>query len=308
MKTLCYQILFILLVTGAISAQESRLAPEAEPLALVQGCVNAVTGEFVQQETDLVLSGPAPLFLGRIYDSGLQAVESQLGCGFTWAIPRKLTFDYTVNQSWTDKNGYRIKRGTTFASLEQREGVSLVYQGARNDQRDGQEYHLFYSSLNYGYTNYSPNGVSGATSLHNVNLLHRDHGHGYGQGTWTVTLGCGTQRIYTRAGCKMPHCWTLAKEIRPDGNRVLYEYDDKVLRKVSVTDAAETTTMAAYTLTYENRAVYATGTNGQTVQYLTDKVRDRYENQWRLVKVHGEHLPDTEYVYVERGRAHTAVT
>ncbi len=112
-KKLTYQILFSLLLTTALYGSTARLAPEAEPIALVHGCVNVVTGEFVQQRTDLVVEGPSPISLSRTYDSGSTQTLSTLGHGFTWSISRDLR---STGKQWTT------------CSLEEREGIQLTYQ------------------------------------------------------------------------------------------------------------------------------------------------------------------------------------
>ena len=305
MKIFVFQIFLFLVVVSGHAAHESRLAPEAEALALVHGCVNVVTGEFVQQETDLFIDGPSPLVHSRVYDSGNSNVHSTLGYGFTWSIARQVRFLDTYKKAGKDDEGNRVDGGTTVISMEEREGVRLVYQGRHNGKPaglDGQEYSVRSSTLSKGYTNYSPWEISGATSLHNVTPLHRNY-QGEKGGTFTVTLGCGTQRIYNCKKDKFP--WNLSQEIRPNGTKLCYDYgEDDALRKVWLTDADETTTIASYNVKSINRAIIVEGSNGQTVQYLTDKNKTGYETHWRLVKIEAEHLPSTEYRYAE-GRVNT---
>ncbi len=296
MKIFVFQIFLFLAITTA-HAHDSRLAPEAEVLALVHGCVNVVTGEFVQQETDLFIDGPS-LVHSRVYDSGNSNVHSALGAGFTWSIARQIRFLDEFKKRGKDDEGNRVDGGTTVISIEEREGVPLIYQGRHNGKPsglDGQEYSVRSSTLSRGYTNYSPWGISGATSLHNVTPLHRNYKSGT-EGTFTVTLGCGTKRIYN---CVRARCWNLSQEIRPNGTKLFYDYDKDTLRKVWLTDAEETTPIASYSVTPTNRAIIVEGNNGQTIQYITDKNRTGYEAFWRLVQVEADHLPKTEYRYIE---------
>ncbi len=296
MKIFVFQIFLFLAITTA-HAHDSRLAPEAEVLALVHGCVNVVTGEFVQQETDLFIDGPS-LVHSRVYDSGNSNVHSALGAGFTWSIARQIRFLDEFKKRGKDDEGNKVDGGTTVISIEEREGVPLIYQGRHNGKPsglDGQEYSVRSSTLSRGYTNYSPWGISGATSLHNVTPLHRNYKSGT-EGTFTVTLGCGTKRIYN---CVRARCWNLSQEIRPNGTKLFYDYDKDTLRKVWLTDAEETTPIASYSVTPTNRAIIVEGNNGQTIQYTTDKNRTGYEAFWRLVQVEADHLPKTEYRYIE---------
>ncbi len=151
-KKLTYQILFSLLLTTSLHGNMTRLAPEAEPIALVHGCVNVVTGEFVQQRTDLVVEGPSSISLSRTYDSGSTQTLSTLGHGFTWSIARDLR---STGKQWTT------------CSLEEREGIQLTYQKVS----DKEHFEIDPRTFEVGYTNYSPGEISGATSLHNVTLM-----------------------------------------------------------------------------------------------------------------------------------------
>ncbi len=114
-----YRILFFLFVVGTLQAKEDRLAPEAEPLALVHGCVNVVTGEFIQQETDLFIGGPSALLHSRIYDSGNSNVQSTIGSGFTWSIPRQIRFFTTYNKRTKDYEDNLVDGGTTIITMGQ---------------------------------------------------------------------------------------------------------------------------------------------------------------------------------------------
>lgn len=104
-----FYLVYLVLAFAKADGLETRLIPEAEPLALVHDCVNVVTGDFVLQQTDLCFGG---LCHARNYDSGSSEVHSSLGKGFTWAIARAI--------------GSQNKGAN--ASLEEREGVALTYR------------------------------------------------------------------------------------------------------------------------------------------------------------------------------------
>ncbi len=296
-KKLTYQILFSLLLTTALHGSTARLAPEAEPIALVHGCVNVVTGEFVQQRTDLVVEGPSAISLSRTYDSGSTQTLSTLGHGFTWAIARDLR---STGKQWTT------------CSLEEREGIQLSYQ----KMIDKEYFEINPKTFEVGYTNYSPGEISGANSLHNVTLMpsecktnnfwSKEEGtwSWLTGGEWTVTLGCGTQRIYSWKEHESNRWWwTLTKEVRPDGNKVLYEYDaSRRLNKVVLTNSSESTQLVDYSLTYDGNTITATGSNKQQAQLSKRLFRfklPRREGEYfeRLSSVDGEHLIPTEYHY-----------
>ena len=285
---------------GALYAAEDpmkncRLAPESESLALAHGCVNIVTGEFVQQEADLVIEGSSPLVHSRIYDSGNSNVSFPIGYGFTRAFPQSIHWRYN------DK-----KSGRCYARMEEREGVELEYGGRYSPEKQGIVYTACDSILAKGYTNYSASGISGAHNLHNVELLQKGNGESFVGGWWQVTLGCGTKRIYLcRSGTD--HDYDLVKEIRPNGNRVFYEYNkNRKLARVYLTDHNEKTPLIDYSVTYAGSQVTAKGSNGQTLRYMLDynRCRGEFANgvRWktedaRMALVEGDHLVPTRYEY-----------
>jgi len=215
-----YRILFFLFLFGTLHADSTRLAPEAEPLALVHGCVSLIKGEFIQRRTDLLIEGPSPLSLTRICDSGSAQAKSSLGLGFTWAVAKDL---WRAGYTWD------------VCALEEREGIELYYRNVGTEASP--RFEVDPRAFRVGYTSYSRGEISGVNNLHNVVLtprggeLKRYWNASRGAqswltgGEWVVTLGCGAQRIYSWKAQPERHWWQLSKEIRPDGNKVLYEYD-----------------------------------------------------------------------------------
>ncbi len=292
-----YLYLFLFVSLSLWADDDYRLAPEAESLALSHGCVNVVTGEFTQQTADLIIDGPSPLVHSRIYDSGLSNAQSSIGCGFTRGIPQFL--------QWLSNDK---KAGCCYANLEEREGATLHYCGRYTRAGVG-TYKVSDFILNKGYTNYSPYGLSGTSNLHNVILRHQGHGKHFVGGSWEITLGCGTKRLYNRRpGTK--YGFDLSEEIRPDGNRVRYHYDDKY-RPVHIylADPKNGTPLIEYKIKYEKNRVCTTGNNGQTLCYALDrnqcvakkdkKIKTTYKTI-RLTVADGDHLVSTRYDYASK--------
>ena len=297
MKKVLYQ-LFILLFATHLQAHMWRLAPETEPLSLVHGCVNVVSGEFVQNTADVV--APGGLTHSRVYDSGNSNAASTLAYGFTWGVPGAIVFLASYDKHDKDDEGNFIDGGTSIIFMEEREGAGLIYHGRHNHKppgEDGQEYTVRPSVLKGSYTNYSPWGIGGTSSLHNVTLLHRNYKKRERGGTFTVTLGCGTKRVYTSKGKE--HVWTLAKELRPDGTRVFYDHNpEAALQKVWMTGPDETVPVVSYTVVRAEGRTYVEASNGQKADYFTHNNKSLVftdDGPWkwkitRLTKVEGEHL------------------
>jgi len=290
---------FWLLACALVShcqADDYRLAPETEPLALVHGCVNVVTGEFVQQAADLVVDGPSAIVHNRIYDSGNANAASLIGFGFTRALP--LTIQWLNN----DK-----RAGCCYAYLQEREGVFLHYCGRYGG--NGGFYKVSDFIIDKGYTNYSTSGISGASNLHNVLLRHKNNGKDFVGGSWEVTLGCGTKRIYLRRS-GTDYSFDLTEEILPNGNRLLYEYDrDRRPKRIFLTDYQKKTALTELTMRYEGDEVIAQGSNGQSLRYFLDKnnctgtirkngITTTWRNRTRrLTTVKGDHLVPLRFDY-----------
>ncbi len=294
MKRFIYSILLFIAVLQQICAGKTRVAPDAEPLALVYGCVNVISGSFVQNETDLVLGGPSPLIHTRIYDSGSSQAESgSMGFGFTRGLAR------SINLVGHDKEH-------SYAVVEEREGVGLHYKGTFHPELKGMLYLVNKEVFQHGYTNYSPGNISGANDLHNVQLLQRDNGKHFLGGSWEVTLGCGTRRRYRQLG-QSKKDFEIVEEIRPDGNRVHYRYSGSKLTKAWLSSADDDTPLISYSVDYQQRLTITTGSNGQTLRYVGDTNRCWVTNQnaqrlnikTRLARVESSHLPLVEYNYPE---------
>ncbi len=297
MKSLLYTIFgALILLIVALHGEEMQLASEAEPLGLVHGCVNVITGGFVHQRTDLLVQGPSSISLSRVYDSCTGEYGSSLGYGHTWSIARDLCSPGPLPNK---------------AILEEREGIFLNYLKTPNG-----DYTIHPDAFKLGYTSYSPGEITGVNSLHNMTLtpqgcatriLNRQNGRiqVLWEGEWAVTLGCGTKRIYSWVHHDTGVWWTLTKEIRPDGNRVLYAYDSsRKLRQVSLVDSSEAVTMLNYALEYNGDRITASGSNGQKVNYTKQDFRMKIPNKtgWnvnRLACVEGDHLPWTSYKYAK---------
>ncbi len=279
---LCLLTVVFVCTMFTIHSQSVRLAPEAEPLALAHGCVNVITGDFIQQETDLFIDAASPLHLSRTYDSGNANALSPIGHGFTWAIARSI-------------KSYSFQ----FVDIEEREGIQIpcffkFKQGALH-------YELHPDIFESGYTNYSSDGIDAADSLHNVTLQHHSRRRAEDD-VWVVTLGCGTKRFYQAKMVCNERCWHLSKEIRPDGNRIFYEFDkEHRIQKAWLTDSIGSTPLISYSVQYQGNDVIVSSPNGKNIRYIVKKneikIRGQKYRELRLNKVEANHLTPVEYHY-----------
>ncbi len=74
MKNLFYIIAFCLLYGSTLFSDDdnealSLASLEGEPSSIVHGCVSAITGDYVEGQTDLIIPGIEPLYVQRSYCS-----------------------------------------------------------------------------------------------------------------------------------------------------------------------------------------------------------------------------------------------
>jgi len=93
------------------------------------------------------------------------------------------------------------------------------------------------------------------------------------------------------------------QEIRPDGNRVLFDYDgQRNLNKMVLTDSTEQIELLSYTLQHKEDEITVSGSNGQEVHYAKGNFPFKLPHQLtqyfkRLARVEGTHLIPTQYSY-----------
>lgn len=64
MSVFRYFWLFLIVVSAVFAEEEDKMLPIADVdggvSSMVAGCVNAITGDYMEMETDLVVAGPEP--------------------------------------------------------------------------------------------------------------------------------------------------------------------------------------------------------------------------------------------------------
>ena len=91
-------IFFLFLVTrlycGKVSSPSELASIQSEPSTLIYGCVNAITGDLIFEQLDMVVKGVQPISIPRKHISSISnhslSMEDQLlpfrkACAYTWA-------------------------------------------------------------------------------------------------------------------------------------------------------------------------------------------------------------------------------
>lgn len=155
-----YFILFVLLfpsLHAEESATDSLAVTEGLPSNIIAGCVCAITGEFFDNETDLVLDGPEPLIIQRSYSSNDPGGNISTG----WSL------NHYDTMAFSDYESYGRKHLSIL--LTQPSSARLCYEyDMDTDQKVGKMTLIpFYLKSKKGLTNGASGEVSGRTNIKN---------------------------------------------------------------------------------------------------------------------------------------------
>jgi RHS repeat-associated protein len=229
---------------SASSVTSSLVNMTAMPNSIVAG-VNVITGDFMECETEHVVSGPDPYTIGHTYVSS-SLEESSLGDGWNFIHEHLLTIYQPAQLQYTARdfdqascnaavfdNRDHSKNNETppsapkgpskkevYAHLDEPFGGRLIFEG-RYEDKTLQGFKV--KTKNSGFTNVSSN-ISAQTNIKNIRLKWNKRSD-----SWNVFLGDGTHRIYKKADTpdKFHRNYHLVEERKPSGNRIKYSYNHK---------------------------------------------------------------------------------
>ncbi len=274
-----------LLLSFSCQAEEieaPRLASEVAPHGIVADCVNVITGSFFYREQEISIGGAEPLDWTRLFESGNKK-PSEIGFG--------QGYNFSIQASYPDK-----EYGKPLFRVESRRGATTNFVGGEASQ-DGLKTSVYPRVYESGYCNLS--FMEGGAHIKNCSLRY----HGYGKklrwGNYHLSHGSGLEQFYEAKHKRQAY---LVREIRPNGNRVLFEYDsDNRPIRIRSTNRSESNTLAELKLQYNGAKVLIEGSNGQKVEYQrtlkkhsTGYASDSVK-QWHITSTRSSHLPKTEY-------------
>lgn len=145
---------------------------EGEPSALIAGCVNALTGDYCETATDLILPGVETLTLQRTF-KGTYVDESLID---QWAT------NYRVKLR--DIQALEGEESKTFYFLTSETGSELLFTNS-----DPGAFHVDPRCFEMGITNCAGTEISGKTNWRNASLVVHLHHR-------CLTLGSGTRYLF----------------------------------------------------------------------------------------------------------------
>ncbi len=212
---------------------------EGEPSILIDRCVNPISGDYIISETDLIIPGYEPISLDRTYISG-----AQKGKQAYWSIFPHLYMHFTVPEN--------KKKNSIILTVAEPSGATLQYKNlADPEKKDRYQFFPVLGKSTKGLTNTSRGEIGARTNIsHNRIVLDKS------EDAYVLTTCDGTKRYYLKPS--HTSFAFLKKERKPNGNWVIYEYNDDyyTLKEIRTTNPSKTKTYAKVTFEYENPNPY----------------------------------------------------
>jgi YD repeat-containing protein len=178
------------------------------PSTLIDGCVSAITGDYIEFCKDLLLPGPEPLVFDRFYCSAdylTAALHRSWRHNHDTELKLETTVEGWLDGHYTDSSG----RFGYYHGEKSKTGASLHWSTYYNKQ-----------ATNIGFGK-----ISAQTNVKNTKIEYFKESKSV-----EITTGDNTRRYFKKR--KGGDC-ELKREKRPSGNQLIYGYDDEG-RMVSV--------------------------------------------------------------------------
>jgi len=273
--------------------------------SIVNRCVSAITGDYMESSADLVISGPEPLVFERFYASSDYQTEC-LANGWRHNFDSTVAFKYTYGL-WI--GGYRVESPDYLVRYSEPNGRSTLFSG--NEPKKGYDVKMEFSSEHNlkGLTNYGLGTISGQDNLNNVGLLFQSK-----KENLLIKMGDGTQRQYARNKRYSALTYDIQEEKKMNGNKLKYTYNKHhELEAVSFMDGSEKTLYSSFKFkeTPKKKGIdptfEITGNDGQQVTYTLKKVKSSKKDKergigdcYRIAEVERSHAPKEFYQYVPK--------
>ncbi len=269
--------------------------------------MNAISGDYCEAATDLVITGPDALVLQRFYSSKNVITGTKAG---GWRIfPQRFLVigkDPSRKSCTVGKNQFEW----TCAFAGERSGGILPYNGWRNKNgltKDPLKIDILNNAV--GVVNTYAQEINGQANHQNNRLYYNDD-------KCEVILGDGTKRIYQNvqqfpssilgeelmplmaSQIKDPEAFLLIQEILPSGNQLFFSYDDLGhLISIEMKNKKETKLISWIHLSYEFQKtyckIYIETSDARTLSYHFALTKGAYQ----LTHVQGSHYLPITYEY-----------
>lgn len=280
--------------------QTSEFSLDKEPTGIVKGLVHVVSGAYSDSEVDLALPGQAdPLFLQRFSGNNRSWSGSPYDelFGKTW----KLNHSHEVGFSTVEDE--KTKTTKLYATFIENGAFKTKYEGSAPEKKDKTPPSQFRQINHLGKTNCSMGFISGQTNLKN-RIVTRDK-------EVKVLTGAGSEFYFKNRTEKQkvhPDYYACAKEKRPSGNWLTYEYDEKGrLAEIKVLNRlkkAISTVKFSYYFDDKSdpRVIAKTDDDRKVTYHLIKKKNADNIHDFQLKRVERPQYPTVSY-FTESGKA-----
>lgn len=246
---------------------------ESSSNAIIDGCVNAITGEFFQTSTDIQIAGIEPLCLERYLSDKIS---------FTYSNHRWENFGFNFASKLNASGGVYV--------IDSNGGTLDMQWHHKNGDRI--EYHLNPNFVKFGVTNFSGEIIGRKNHSRFITAsVNKKQTHA------SVKYPNGTKRTYDKIKLKNNDALLPTKEIYPSGAFHRYEYQDEYgISKVTL-NTRNGEYLGSIKFVYpskkelKNKPYFdAIASNGQTVRYHLTPEKKRV--CFNITRVEKSHAPD----------------
>lgn len=303
-----YPLLLILILFVSLLHAEEEILPDLNNSTLsgtsgtlstiVNGTVCAISGEYVDSQTDLTVPGPLPLLLKRTYSS-MDDVKNTLERGWRLSDPSFIQYQKSPE---LDKFGSPITyEKYHMVNLYEDSGACLHYKRKVHSLKS---YALHFEKPN-GLTNCGSEEISARTNLKNQLLRIYQNGMNF-----TVQNPNGDKRHFEkRSYIENPALYTPSYEQTLSGHRKDYEYKDTRITKILSKSAIDGTSYGWL------KFIYFTDSNSKKPPEISVVTNDGREAHYTFLRRHAADIgynfylskvtrsdkPDEWYEYETRG-------
>jgi len=295
-------ILLIFLVSP-LFAEDNRFTPECaaqtlvdldgEPTAVVNGLVNAITGDLVETQVDAIIPGADPLILQRLY------LSSDMGTnpfGVAWSLNH-----FAELQVQIDKDA---RGGQYLYAFLKGAGAKILFESLHIFKDNDQTADLKIDTrlLSKGVTNTCSGIIRAATNLKNHSMRINVK-----QSQIPLVTGSGAVHTFDLFDANQIK-FHKTSESKPNGNRLLYEYGKKFEpRRVKSINRAGVET-GSFSISYptdkefkKNPFINVNTSDGRTITYRYEILKNKKDAKHAyLSEVIRPDAPTEKYTY-ERG-------
>lgn len=286
---------------------------EADPDSFIENCVNVLTGDYCESNTDLSVYGPDFLILQRYYNTKNYINGESVGGWRIFPQCFLIVGKGDINNSGTS-NPDGLDR--TYAFTGERSGGLLTYSGWRTSKG------TTINPLSIDFTNDAVGMVNTYAKDINAQNNHKNNLISCSGKTCEARLGDGTIRIYKKvkslpsqifgeellpyltSQVHAPEYFHLVQETLPSGNHIFFTYNPEGhLTNIEMKNASEEKTLAWLKLNYLSQdrtfLITITSSDEKNLEYhFTLFTMPDGSSSYALTEVSGSHQAACSYHYV----------